>query len=126
MAKVVPDAKKRTLQPIVAENVEPGSTIHTDELRSYRGLDRLQASDRQSRCRRTCALRQPRQRDRGFLGSPETVDPQDARSRLGEAPSEVREGVGVSLQPSEAAGRDLRRSGGEPLVRTARRRASKR
>ena len=40
MATVVPDVKKRTLQPIVAENVEPGSTVHTDELRSYRGLDR--------------------------------------------------------------------------------------
>ena len=40
MAKVVPDVKKRTLHPIVAENVKPGSTIHTDELRSYWGLDR--------------------------------------------------------------------------------------
>ena len=38
MAKVVPDVKKRTLQPIVAKNVEPGSTVHTDELRSYSGL----------------------------------------------------------------------------------------
>ena len=40
MTKVVPDVKKRTLQPIVSENVEQGSTVHTDELRSYRGLDR--------------------------------------------------------------------------------------
>ena len=40
MAKVVPDVKKRTLQPIVAKNVEPGSTVHTDELRSYFGLGR--------------------------------------------------------------------------------------
>ena len=31
MATVVPDVKKRTLQPIVAQNVEPGSTVHTDE-----------------------------------------------------------------------------------------------
>ena len=38
MATVVPDVKKRTLQPIVAQNVEPGSTVHTDELRSYFGL----------------------------------------------------------------------------------------
>ena len=37
MAKVVPDVEKRTLQPIVSENIE---AIHTDELRSYRGLDR--------------------------------------------------------------------------------------
>ena len=40
MAKVIPDVKKRTLQPIVTDNVETGSTIHTDELQSYRGLDR--------------------------------------------------------------------------------------
>ena len=35
MANVVPDVKRRTLEPIIRENVEPGSTIHTDELRSY-------------------------------------------------------------------------------------------
>ena len=29
-----------TLQPIIAENVAPGSTVHTDELASYRGVDR--------------------------------------------------------------------------------------
>ncbi len=40
MTKVVPDVKKRTLQPIVTENVKAGSTISTDELRSYRGLDK--------------------------------------------------------------------------------------
>ena len=40
MAKVVPDVKKHTLQPIVTENVEQGSTVHTDELRSYNGLSK--------------------------------------------------------------------------------------
>ncbi len=40
MAKVVPDVKRRTLEPIIRENVEPGSTVHTDELRSYLSLDR--------------------------------------------------------------------------------------
>ena len=40
MTKVVPDVKKRTLQPIVAENVKAGATVHTDELRSYKGLDK--------------------------------------------------------------------------------------
>ena len=40
MADVVPNVRKRTLQPIIAENVEPGSTIHTDELGSYSGIDR--------------------------------------------------------------------------------------
>ena len=41
MTKVVPDVKKRTLKPIVSENVETGSTVHTDELRSYKGLNRI-------------------------------------------------------------------------------------
>ena len=40
MARVVPDVKRRTLEPIVRENVEPGSTIHTDELRSYLSLEK--------------------------------------------------------------------------------------
>lgn len=40
MAKVVPNVRKRTLQPIIAENVESGSTVHTDELASYKGIDR--------------------------------------------------------------------------------------
>ena len=40
MTKVVPDVKKRTLQPIMATNIEAGSQVHTDELRSYTGLDR--------------------------------------------------------------------------------------
>ena len=35
-----PNVRKCTLLPFVERNVEPGSTIHTDELRSYRGLDR--------------------------------------------------------------------------------------
>lgn len=37
--KVVPDTKSRTLQVEVRENVEPGSEVHTDALRSYRSLD---------------------------------------------------------------------------------------
>ena len=40
MAGVIPNVRKRTLLPVVSANVERGSTIHTDELRSYRGLDR--------------------------------------------------------------------------------------
>ena len=38
MAKVVPNVRKRTLQPIIKENIKQGSTVHTDELRSYLGL----------------------------------------------------------------------------------------
>ena len=40
MANVVPNVRKRTLHPIIAANVDPGSTVHTDELGSYRGIDR--------------------------------------------------------------------------------------
>ena len=40
MTKVVPNVKKCTLQPIIQENVKYGSTVHTDELRSYKGLDK--------------------------------------------------------------------------------------
>jgi transposase len=35
VARVVPDAKTVSLRPIVLENVERGTTISTDELRSY-------------------------------------------------------------------------------------------
>jgi transposase-like protein len=38
MTKVVPDVKRKTLQPIIKENVEQGSTVHTDELSSYNNL----------------------------------------------------------------------------------------
>ena len=38
--EVVPDVKKKTLQPIIEDTVEPGVTIHTDELKSYKGLDK--------------------------------------------------------------------------------------
>jgi transposase len=38
MAKVVPNVAKKTLQPIIEANVTDGSTVHTDELNSYRGL----------------------------------------------------------------------------------------
>lgn len=37
--RVVPDTTSRTLQVEVRENVELGSEVHTDALRSYRGLD---------------------------------------------------------------------------------------
>jgi transposase-like protein len=37
--KVVPDTKKNTLHIEVRENVEPGSELYTDALKSYEGLD---------------------------------------------------------------------------------------
>ena len=38
--KVVPDAKKETLQPEVHKHVEKGSAVFTDALLSYHGLDK--------------------------------------------------------------------------------------
>jgi transposase-like protein len=37
-AKVVPDVRKRTMEPIIETNVAKGSTVYTDELKSYGGL----------------------------------------------------------------------------------------
>ena len=41
MAKVVPDVRKRTLLPLIWNHVERGSTVHTDELGTYRGVRRI-------------------------------------------------------------------------------------
>lgn len=38
---VVPDVRRATLWPEINKNVLPGSYVHTDELRSYRGLHRV-------------------------------------------------------------------------------------
>ncbi len=38
MTKVVPNVKRKTLQPIIKDNIEKGSTVHTDELPSYSTL----------------------------------------------------------------------------------------
>jgi len=40
ITKIVPDVAGNTLQPLIVDNVARGSTVHTDELRSYRGLNR--------------------------------------------------------------------------------------
>ena len=40
MATVVPNVRKKTLQPIIKENVVKDSTVHTDELKSYSGLSK--------------------------------------------------------------------------------------
>ena len=40
MANVVPNVRKKTLQPIIEESVVAGSTVHTDELKSYSGLSK--------------------------------------------------------------------------------------
>jgi transposase-like protein len=38
MTKVVPNVRSKTLKPIIEENILDGSTVHTDELKSYQGL----------------------------------------------------------------------------------------
>jgi transposase len=38
VTRVVDDTKRSTLWPLICGNVLPGSTIHTDEFRSYRGI----------------------------------------------------------------------------------------
>jgi transposase len=40
ITKIVDNVRKNTLQPIIKEHVKGGSTIHTDELLSYKGLDK--------------------------------------------------------------------------------------
>lgn len=40
MTKVIPDVAKHTVQPLIEEHVAKGSTVHTDEFLSYRGLDK--------------------------------------------------------------------------------------
>ncbi len=41
MTKVVDDTKGKTLKGHIADNVEEGSTVHTDEYRPYSGLDKM-------------------------------------------------------------------------------------
>ncbi len=41
MANVVPNVKRGPSEPIIRETVEPGSPIHTDELRADVSLERV-------------------------------------------------------------------------------------
>jgi len=101
MTKVVPGVSRNTLQPIIAENVEVGSTVHTDELRSYGGFGegRIHTRGGQSWSQGVHQRRLSRQRSWGILGSSEAVDPiqrirpWDSRSGVEEAATEVRERV---------------------------------
>jgi transposase-like protein len=38
--QIIPDRLKTTLQPIVRQHVEPGSTLYTDEMGGYKGLSK--------------------------------------------------------------------------------------
>ena len=39
LVHVVPDVKRRTPEPIIRDNIEPRSTVHTDELQSCLWLE---------------------------------------------------------------------------------------
>jgi transposase-like protein len=39
MVKVVPNVKRATLLPIIQQHVKPETSVHTDELKSYEGLE---------------------------------------------------------------------------------------
>jgi transposase-like protein/predicted RNA-binding Zn-ribbon protein involved in translation (DUF1610 family) len=41
MTKVVPDRTSKTLFPIIEDNIEKGSTLHTDEHKGYRSVSKL-------------------------------------------------------------------------------------
>ena len=41
MTQVVANVKRRTPLPVIRENVKSGSTVHTGELRSCSGLDKI-------------------------------------------------------------------------------------
>ena len=40
IVKVVENVRRKTLHPLIEKNTEKGSTVHTDELRSYAGLNK--------------------------------------------------------------------------------------
>jgi transposase-like protein len=44
-ATVIPDTSRRVLEGLIEENVEPGASVYTDELRSYRALSRMYAHE---------------------------------------------------------------------------------
>lgn len=40
MVRVVPDVKRSTLLPLIQQHVKPETNVHTDELKSYHGLEK--------------------------------------------------------------------------------------
>ena len=58
MANVVPDVKKRTLQPVAQANVKHSAAVHTDELRSYAGRNSLFVLTGSEQFRLSNAIRQ--------------------------------------------------------------------
>ena len=95
MTKVVPNVRKKTLQPIIKGNVEQGSTVNSDELKSYSGLSKAgfehetvnhSAGEYVDGDCHVNGLE-------GFWGRLKLSICGDPRSRFQEAPSDVREGV---------------------------------
>ena len=95
MAKVVPNVRKRTLEPIICQHVEQGSLVHTDELRSYLSIERAGYGHETVNHGAGEYVRGSSHVNavEGFWGAAEAVNSRDSRARFGEAPSEVREGV---------------------------------
>ena len=88
MLKVVPNVRKKTLQPIIKANIEKGSTIHTDELKSYSGLKKVgfehETVDHSAGeyVDGDCHVNGME----GFWAPAQAFDPRDPRSRFREAP----------------------------------------
>jgi len=51
--EVVPDARRRSVEPHIHRHVEPGSTVYTDGLRSYQGLGSMYSHGSSTMPRRT-------------------------------------------------------------------------
>ena len=90
IAKVVPNQRKHTLQPIIEAHVEKGGQVHTDELNSYNGLH--------TKGYRHMTVR--------ILEPAKAHYQRNAYSRIGQAYAQIREGSRVSLQSSGLPGDD--------------------
>jgi transposase-like protein len=113
LTTVVPDNRKHTLLPEVTKHVEPGSIIHTDELRSYKDLTVLGFEHHTVSHGRGLSRRpdgRPRAGHRELLGSAKAVDQRDLYPRIRQAPVEIREGSGIPLQSSHSSFVDVPRA----------------
>ena len=92
MTKVVPNVRKKTLHPIIKQNVEADSTVHTDELNSYKGLDKAgyEHNTVSHGAGEYVNGDKPCKQHRRLLVTPEKEYQSHSHSRFQEAPREVR------------------------------------